>query len=136
MLEWSDDYLTGVEEIDLQHHYFLRLINRIQGKLGQIMLSGGHAPLLKELGYYAKFHFLSEENLMEEALYPDLEAHRLLHRKLIERLHGEIAMLENDLVSPEHIATMLEQWFREHTLVEDMKYARFLAGGDRDQAET
>jgi hemerythrin-like metal-binding protein len=132
MLEWSDDYLTGVEEMDLQHRYFLRLINRIQGKLARIVLSEGHAPLLLELGCYAKFHFVSEENLMDETGYPALVEHRALHKALIDRLHGEIALLENDLVGPDSIVTMLEGWFREHTLVEDMKYARFLtARADR-----
>lgn len=60
MLEWTPEYLTGIDEIDLQHHYFLKLINRIEAKIASIALDQGHSPLLTELGAYARFHCLSE----------------------------------------------------------------------------
>ena len=28
-LEWQLDYGTGIEYVDLQHHYFVDLINRV-----------------------------------------------------------------------------------------------------------
>jgi hemerythrin len=28
-IEWKDDYLTGIEEIDRQHKDFVKLINRL-----------------------------------------------------------------------------------------------------------
>ncbi len=126
MIEWNSDYLTGIEEIDLQHQYFAKLINRIEAKIASIALAEGHSPLLTELVYYARFHFLSEENIMAEAGYPALDGHKGLHSDLIQRLNNEIHMLEGDLVEPGHIVDMLGGWFREHTLVEDRKYADFI----------
>jgi hemerythrin len=126
MIEWNSDYLTGIDEIDLQHQYFTMLINRIETKISSIALDEGHSPLLNELIYYARFHFLSEENVMAEAGYPDLEMHKRLHSDLIEQLNNEIQMLESDLVKPTHIIDMLGSWFREHTLEEDGKYASFI----------
>ena len=127
MIEWNSDYLTGIEEIDLQHHYFTKLINRIEAKIASIALADGHSPLLTELVYYARFHFLSEENMMAEAAYPRLDEHKRLHSDLIQRLNNEIHMLEGDLVEPAHIVVMLSDWFREHTLVEDRKFSEFVA---------
>ena len=126
MLEWTPDYLTGIDEIDFQHQYFLKLINRIESKLATIALNHGHSPLLKELVLYARFHFLSEENFMVEAAYPGLDEHLELHQQLIQELNNELQMLEQDMTEPGHIVKMLSNWFREHTLVEDQKYATYL----------
>jgi hemerythrin-like metal-binding protein len=130
MIDWNDDYLIGIDEIDLQHQYFAKLINRIEAKVSSIALAEGHSPLLTELVYYARFHFLSEENIMAEAGYPKLDEHKRLHSELIQRLNNEIHMLESDLVEPAHIVGMLGEWFREHTLVEDGRFAAF--AGSRD----
>lgn len=129
MLEWTPDYQTGIDEIDLQHHYFLKLINRIERRIASIALNQGHSPLLRELVLYAAFHFLSEENMMAEAGYPGLDEHRALHQAIAQRLNSEIQMLEMDMVEPMHIVRWLGDWFREHTLVEDRKYAQFVARG-------
>ena len=64
---------------------------------------------------------------MAEAGYPALDDHKGLHSELIQRLNNEIHLLESDLVEPAHIVEMLGGWFREHTLVEDRKYAVFIA---------
>lgn len=129
MLEWTPDYQTGIDEIDLQHHYFLKLINRIERRIASIALNQGHSPLLRELVLYAAFHFLSEENMMAEAGYPGLDEHRALHQAIAQRLNSEIQMLEMDMVEPMHIVRWLGDWFREHTLVEDRKYADFIGQG-------
>lgn len=126
MLEWNPDYLTGIDEIDFQHQYFVKLINRIESKLASIALDHGQSPLLNELVLYARFHFLSEENFMVEAAYPGLEEHLKLHQQLIQELNNELQMLEQDMTEPGHFVEMLGNWFRDHTLVEDQKYARYL----------
>ncbi len=126
MIEWRPDYLTGIEEIDLQHQYFAKLINRIEAKITAPGTTRTLGPLLTELTYYARFHFLSEENMMAESGYPDLEEHKQLHFDLIERLCNSIHMLEEEIVKPAHIVDMLGSWFIDHTLVEDRKYAHFV----------
>jgi hemerythrin len=63
-IEWKDDYLTGIEEIDTQHKGFVKLINRLS-----IVQEFGNKKaiavrLLNELGKYIEYHFASEENIM------------------------------------------------------------------------
>ncbi|MDX1593177.1 MAG: bacteriohemerythrin [Gammaproteobacteria bacterium] len=134
MIEWNETYLTGIEEIDLQHRYFSRLINRIETRLGKGGVGAATAPLLMELVHYARFHFLSEENLMAEGGFPGLAHHKQLHAELIERLNNEIHLLEGELVGPGHITAMLSDWFRDHTLVEDRKYVSHLQAHARQDA--
>ena len=91
MIEWNSDYLVGVDEIDLQHQYFAKLINRIEAKIPSIAHTDVHSPLLTELIYYARFHFLSEENIMAEAR--SIAALREKHR-VVSRIEYEPARLE------------------------------------------
>jgi len=135
MIEWNSDYLVGVDEIDLQHQYFAKLINRIEAKISSIAHADVHSPLLTELIYYARFHFLSEENIMAEAGYPGLAGHKRLHSDLIQSLNNEIHLLENDLTQPAHIIDMLGTWFRQHTLLEDRKFTSYL-GRDTSSGAT
>jgi hemerythrin len=39
-LEWQPDYETGNEYVDLQHRYFVDLINRVGINFGHVKLPG------------------------------------------------------------------------------------------------
>jgi hemerythrin len=69
-LHWKSDYETGVREIDLQHRFFMDLINRLHEELIGATDSDYRAALFEELSNYARFHFVSEENLMFKFGYP------------------------------------------------------------------
>jgi hemerythrin-like metal-binding protein len=85
-LHWKQDYETGVREIDLQHRFFMDLINRMHEELQGSTDADYRAALFEELSNYARFHFVSEENLMFKFGYPDLDHHRMMHRRLIDEL--------------------------------------------------
>jgi hemerythrin len=69
---WNKQYEIGIDDIDVQHHYFANLIN----PLGKHLLKPGDLDykksLVNELNAYARFHFTSEENLMKLEGYPPL----------------------------------------------------------------
>ena len=128
LLEWSSEFELGVEEIDLQHRYFLMLINRLH----QALLGGeNHAfqvSLLKELNAYAKFHFISEENMMRQAEYAHLAEHQRHHVALIDRLNGKESILAVRYSADDArlVIEFLVEWFKEHTAGEDLRFAEFL----------
>jgi hemerythrin len=126
MLNWSHDYETGNSRIDLQHETFLGLVNEFQ----QIRLAGHDKDklcrTLREICYYATFHFHSEENVMTDSGYPDLEAHRLHHYALLEILNNKVLGLQMGLYDAESIEEFLIQWFVQHVKQEDMKIGQFL----------
>lgn len=124
-LEWHTEYCTGIKEIDLQHHYFLELINRLGIELDLSIDKLHQRSLLDELCKYAAFHFVSEENLMHKLNYPGLDDHRELHQKLISEL---AARCVRD--SPGDLVRFLVSWFIHHTVEEDRHigdYARMAA---------
>lgn len=121
LLHWQASYDTGVEEIDLQHRYFLALINRLTVELAASNDPRYRQSLLNELAKYAAFHFASEENLMVKFAYPDLKRHRMLHIELIDRLSSRI-----NAMTYEPLLDFLVGWFVQHTTSEDRRIGEFL----------
>ena len=125
-LEWQDKFNTGVEEIDYQHRYFLRLIKRF-GLLTEEKLDENYLNrLLKEISSYAVFHFISEENMMIRNNYPLLSKHQKHHEDLILKLDEQITALQYDKQSLISLIAFLANWFMNHTVEEDQKFALFL----------
>ena len=122
-LDWNSSYQTGVELIDLQHHYFLDLIHRMESELCCTDDPHYIMNLLTELVKYAQFHFVSEENFMYKIGYPELKNHRQQHFTLLDQLNGKLGLFKESLLPAEDVIDFLKQWFVEHTLKEDMKIA-------------
>jgi hemerythrin len=123
---WKDTYSVGVEEIDRQHQDFIKLIRRIQiihekGDPKDLMVR-----IIEELGAYAKYHFVSEENIMYLIRYPDLPRQESEHRKLIEAFQKKVKGYEEDEISLDGLIQFLLNWFVEHTTEEDKKISRYI----------
>ncbi|MET0091887.1 MAG: bacteriohemerythrin [Sedimenticola sp.] len=127
-LSWSTKYELGIEDIDFQHHFFLDLINRLADALDEPDNGPYQARLITELNAYARFHFISEENMMLHAGYPSYTEHKNHHDDLLEQLSIRENMLDMKH-SKEEIAGILEflsNWFFHHTVSEDRLFADYL----------
>ncbi len=129
-IEWKNKYKLEIEIIDLQHQYFADLINRLSKQLQQTDNLQYQAALISELNAYARFHFISEENLMQQADYPGLQAHKKLHHDLMDQLSVKESRLElnHGATEAENIVDFLRDWFLHHTVVEDRKFADYFHG--------
>ncbi len=125
-INWSAKYELGIEEIDLQHHYFLSLIKRLSDELETTESPAYRQAMFKELSLYAHFHFVSEENMMFRAAYPQLAEHKQQHDQLIDKLNVNKLKFEKDKTEAEGLMEFLQQWFLHHTLREDRKFADFM----------
>lgn len=120
-LEWDDKYMTGNEAVDLQHHFFLGLINRIAVNLLETQDVSYQRKLLEELTKYADFHFTSEENVAFALGLPGLSGHRARHVEILEELHHHIAELIRGSYTTKAFIQFLMDWFTGHTVYEDSK---------------
>ena len=125
---WEVGYELGIEDIDLQHHFFFNLINRLAKELLQANDAEYRGALINELNAYAKFHFISEENMMRKSAYPHFLHHQDLHVELIEQLstRGSMLLLPDVQGATESIITFLGEWFLQHTREVDRNFARYL----------
>lgn len=135
LIEWKHDYELGIEDIDFQHHFFVKLINRIANELAMTSDLNYQGALINELHTYACFHFMSEENMMYRAGYPDLEKHRNFHHELIDKISDKQCYLflnrsSKDIEKTsdflERIIDFLLNWFLSHTMNEDKLFADYL----------
>lgn len=125
-LRWDEKYNLGNEKIDAEHHIFLGLVIEFESLDAQGASQDKLARTLKEITKYAEFHFLSEENLMIDCNYPNLEQHKKLHRHLVAALEDQLFKFNNGTCSPGQVFNFLFQWFATHTSSEDKKLVSFI----------
>jgi len=128
VVQWEKKYETGVEDIDLQHHYFLNQVNTIIQAILNKEEKVYIEALVLELEAYAKFHFKSEERMMVKSRYPEYETHKNHHFDLIQRLGIEQYKLLNttEKDNAAEVIDFLIRWFVEHTTKEDRLFADYL----------
>ncbi len=127
MFKWSENYATGIREIDMQH----RKLVEIGAKLEDMLSTGDSVDYydyiietLEELKDYTEYHFSYEEKKMEEVGYQDLEEHRMEHLFFVKRI-SRLSMQDIDssqLGVITETLNFLAKWLFSHILNADMKY--------------
>ncbi|MBF0370671.1 MAG: bacteriohemerythrin [Magnetococcales bacterium] len=120
-VEWRSGFETGNKEVDLQHKYFVGLINRLKAELGKTQDRAYETRLLEELAAYARFHFISEENIISQLHPHRLSHHNTLHNTLLEEVSQRVAQFQKGLVTADEIVQFVVEWFVTHTISEDVK---------------
>ena len=122
-IEWKDEFLTGLDEIDAQHHYFFRLIKQIERFESSAADQTSLLMKLLELKRYAAFHFASEESLMEAYEFDGLTAHRETHGDLTAQLQTQFELASRSVASLAKLKMFLYTWFAGHTTHDDKIFA-------------
>lgn len=129
MILWKPEYSVGIQELDKQHQYLIKLYNDLSTAVERGNVSDSYDQfLIRKLELFALFYFTSEEHMMEIYGYPDLEDHRKEHEGFISRLNGfkEIS-LEYEITLAEEIRDFLKEWIVKHSLEKDEKYGQFVS---------
>jgi diguanylate cyclase (GGDEF)-like protein/hemerythrin-like metal-binding protein/PAS domain S-box-containing protein len=124
-IQWGSEFEIDHERIDSEHKIFLGLIIEMNKEINGGCELQRIKRLLNEVTEYAKFHFVSEENIMEEIAYPELEAHRILHRRLLSKLSDIAYDLSQQQIDYFSLVEFLFEWFANHTAIEDKKIALY-----------
>ena len=126
---WSDELLTGINQIDSQHRQLFVQVSRFLDDCDRGQGSERLAETLAFFEDYVLSHFASEEAIQRENRYPRLAEHLQQHAELIKELRGLRAELERDGVSVNLIGSAMQfwaDWFLEHIAVSDKAIADFL----------
>ena len=118
---WTADLDTGIQVIDRQHQRIVDYINQLhhaqthhsREEVGEV---------LDELVDYTLSHFAFEENLMEEAGYGFVNAHKKVHQLFIRRI-GDYQQRFNmgEEIADELLHT-LRAWLINHIKSDDADY--------------
>ncbi len=126
-IQWESKFETGQHDMDLQHQYFLNLINHFIKAMQQNKKKVVIEAMVHELTAYARFHFSSEERLMIENEYPGYQEHKMQHMDLIQTLNIQINNIDKDFEKGMmDITNFLVNWFVHHTTEVDKKFTHYL----------
>ena len=128
-LYWSDELLTGVQDIDNQHREVFEQITRF---LQDCEKGKGRASIEHTLSYfenYVRFHFEAEEKLQQATGYPHVRAHQGHHALLLDKLNELKASLAHGGITLGLSMKAMQfwaDWFVHHIAKEDKAVADFL----------
>jgi hemerythrin len=119
------EFLTGVERIDSQHEVLFALIHEFQDAWRSSNSRKEALCCLEEMHLYVKFHFFSEEHLMQLVDYPRIDDLRKEHLEMIVNISAFIEDFKNGNAKPAEIEGFLFDWFLDHISTEDFAFAEF-----------
>lgn len=125
-LVWDSKFEVGHERIDAEHRIFLSLIRDLSRDDEARASKARIERTLIEIHKYADFHFTSEENIMADVGYTNIDSHRQIHGMLLAQLENRIDEFRNDAVRPSAIVSFAFEWFALHTTQEDKRLAEFV----------
>ena len=123
-MDWNESLCTGIELIDAQHRSLVDCVNEFKktGARGGVLKS---AMAMDALRMYVAVHFSTEEDLLRQHGFPDLEAHVAEHRAFVAQL--DVLMAENlRHDNSAAIAAFFEAWLEDHLCQSDMAYVPYL----------
>ena len=129
---WDNCFITGLAEVDEQHHHLVDVINRFGDLLTQ--REGATAEDIEqvfgELAAYAEYHFREEEEMMVEAGVDPRHTtyHREIHASFLQevtRMHAGMTADNHDAASS--LLKFLTHWLAYHILGSDQVLAKQIA---------
>jgi len=126
------DLLTGVDQMDGQHRRLFDLINELSEAITEGKGREKMGSILDALIDYTAKHFAEEERLLEETGYPDLEAHKPLHRAFVAKvMESRKAFEEGTGMVSSDIVNFLNDWLVKHIGGVDKRYGPHLKKAGR-----
>lgn len=128
--QFDSKYLVGIEQVDREHRKLIEIAGKVYDNLAHDDAATIEATrnAVRELIDYTVTHFASEEALMAAAGYPDLAAHRELHRHLLKQVHDmEMRVAFGERYVPIELSHFLYNWLTKHIQADDRKFGEFMA---------
>ena len=128
---WTENFLTGLPDVDRQHQHLVAIINRFGSLLANNEIAFSDVDdLFRELTDYTQYHFTEEEKLMTEAGVDVRHSTRHMdrHSGFLQEVTDLYAGVSPDnLDSARHMLEFLIHWLVYHILGEDQNMARQIA---------
>ena len=124
---WDDRFNLQIEEIDRQHRRLVDLMNRLIAIQDEKASDDAIADILGAMTNYLGYHFDTEEQMMLDHGYPELESHREEHQTFVTQTAYFIATYREGGASLKRdILLFLKEWLVEHIVKTDGAFGDFL----------
>ncbi|MDR0880987.1 MAG: hypothetical protein LBP55_00345 [Candidatus Adiutrix sp.] len=126
-IRWDESHLTGLAIIDEQHRGLVSVINSFFFHKNDPFIERILVPTALMAINLAKIHCLTEQQLMEQADYPQVEEHTQSHEVMYRELVNveRKARMKHD---PDMLLDYLKKWWSGHAIDYDRLYVEHLKG--------
>jgi hemerythrin len=128
LLEWKDQYGTGIEAVDHEHRELIALINRLHEELMKADSKPSVEAFFGDLLKGIAAHFALEERFMREHRYNQLTEHKSDHERLLDEIRDIMdgCLDDADEVDQATLAARLDAWFSRHFQTHDARLHKAL----------
>lgn len=118
-IHWDQSLETGHPLVDAEHRILVLLFRKLDVAIKTHQTDEIRRNIIREVVRCVQFHFLSEENLMQETAYPNLKMHQALHAELLAELNAFVAKIASGREFPEDLLAFLSSWLSQHIAKHD-----------------
>ncbi|MHA1165841.1 MAG: bacteriohemerythrin [Alphaproteobacteria bacterium] len=123
LIEWREEFDTGVSEVDHEHKEIVDLINELHEAMGDDASRDEIGRFLGDVFAKISAHFALEETVMRKHNYDEYEDHKSDHEKLLDDLRDIMDDAEED--TGKNYKTALTEsvrdWFVNHFKTKDAR---------------
>lgn len=129
LLKWRDEYSVNVAKIDEQHRKLVLIINELHEARREKISDKVIGRLIDDIAEYARVHFKTEETYFQMYSYPRSGEHEAEHAELLRKVAEYKRKFEekSDMFLAVRLAEFLNDWFYNHLMKSDARYAEFFA---------
>ena len=123
LLDWSDEYLIGVEELDYEHRGLFNRLNELHEELAHHDEKAKIEDCLGEIHVRVEAHFALEERFMLDNKFKNYTHHKKEHDDFLAVI---VNLIEKFLTNPElsygnELEEQLQFWIVNHILTSDQE---------------
>lgn len=128
LVEWRNDFKTGIVSVDHEHFEMVQLINKTHAQLSENAPPDEIEECFGQIYSQISAHFALEETVMKLRKYDQFEDHKADHERLLDRLLELMDSYdaENLEDTSEELSRCLKDWFVDHFKNKDSRLHRML----------
>ena len=123
LIEWREEFNTGVAEVDHEHRELVDLINQLHAQIGAKAPRETVSDFLGEVFAKISAHFALEETVMRKYDYDEYADHKADHEKLLDDLRDIMDAFEAGTGADykKALASAVRDWFVNHFKTKDAR---------------
>lgn len=128
IVAWDPKYETGIALIDEQHKELVSLTNALYHAClsGSETARAAFKETMSRMVNYVRFHFATEQKLLERIRYPNYADHKKKHDDLVKSVLEAVKEYnEGQKFVPNHFVRTLKDWIFGHIAIDDKAYAAY-----------
>ena len=128
-VDWEDRFSIGVPLVDNQHRHLISMTNELHSacQLSEYYAKEQFVKTVREAVNYVKYHFSTEEQIMEKTAYPGLVDHKRIHTEFAQEvLKNALYYEEGKKFIPNQFVRFLRDWILTHVAFVDSSLGDYL----------